>query len=274
MEKIHRMMIEALQNVRKKKPLIHNITNYVTVNACANIELAIGASPIMADEIEEVCDIASVASALVINIGTLNSRTVESMIKAGKRANDRGIPVVLDPVGAGASGYRNKTAMKIMKEVSVSILRGNLSEIAFVCGMSVNTKGVDAAMSDIENKDAVEIAIKTSNKYNCVTALTGATDIVSDGSSTYAIKNGHEMLSRVTGTGCMATALVGAFSGVNTNYLVASTAAIACMGIAGEISYELNGAKGVGSFNTGLFDAVSSLNAETFMERVNINEIN
>lgn len=171
---------KALENVRAQCPLIHNITNYVTVNDVANIVLAVGASPIMADDIAEAGDIASIAGALVLNIGTLNARTVESMVEAGKRANQAGVPVVLDPVGAGASALRNETTARLIKEVKLTVLRGNLSEISFIAGEQSNTKGVDAGEADADN-DAVAIAKKVAKQLGCVVGITGQVDVVSDG---------------------------------------------------------------------------------------------
>lgn len=147
---IAQKVVELLNRLKNKKPLIHNITNYVTVNDCANILLAIGASPIMADDLKESADITSIASALVINIGTLNERTIESMIASGKKANELNIPVVLDPVGAGASSFRNETTKRILEEIKISVLRGNMSEIKFIAGLESETKGVDASESDLK----------------------------------------------------------------------------------------------------------------------------
>ena len=169
-----------LNEVRERNPLIHNITNYVTVNDCANAILAIGASPIMADDIGEVEEIASISSALVINIGTLNQTTIASMIKAGRKANELNIPVVLDPVGAGASTLRNRTVEEILSQVKVAVIRGNLSELSFIAGYEASTKGVDAAKSD-EKYDALEIGKLVANRYSCVVGITGKIDIITNG---------------------------------------------------------------------------------------------
>lgn len=197
-----------LEQVRANVPLIHNITNYVTVNDVANAVLAIGASPIMADDIGEAGDISAISSALVINMGTLNERTIASMIAAGKRANECGVPVVFDPVGAGASALRNNTALKIVSEVKLAVLRGNLSEVSFIAGLDVATKGVDSAAAD-EKNDAVAVAKSVADSLGCSVAITGAIDTISDGKQTVQIRNGHPQLSKVTGTGCMTSALVG-----------------------------------------------------------------
>ena len=265
---------QTLEAVRRSKPLVHHITNYVTVNDCANIALAIGASPIMADAAEEVEDIVSISSALVLNIGTLNRRTVESMLAAGKKANALGIPVVLDPVGAGASGLRNQTIRRLMEEVKISVLRGNLSEIRFVAGLNAAAKGVDVSESDRAGGVEAEIsaAKSVSQKFGCVTAITGATDIITDGERTVLIENGTKLLADVTGTGCMCTTLVGAFCGATRDYLTAAVGGILSMGIAGELASEQAGQSGTGSFHIAIIDAVSRLDAETLSGRAKLHE--
>ena len=262
---------ELLSELRSKKPLIHNITNYVTVNDCANAVLAIGASPIMADDMEEAADITAISSALVLNIGTLNHRTVESMICSGKRANQLGIPVVFDPVGAGASALRNKTTETILSEVKISVLRGNMSEISFIAGLGANTKGVDASEKD-NNNDGAAVGSSVATKLGCVVAVTGAVDIVSDGERVIKISNGHKMLSNVTGTGCMTTALVGSFCGASKDNFTAAVGGVVSMGIAGEIAFEKAGDNGTGSFHIAIIDAISKLTQNDILERAKINE--
>ena len=237
---------KALENVRAQCPLIHNITNYVTVNDVANIVLAVGASPIMADDIAEAGDIASIAGALVLNIGTLNARTVESMVEAGKRANQAGVPVVLDPVGAGASALRNETTARLIKEVKLTVLRGNLSEISFIAGEQSNTKGVDAGEADADN-DAVAIAKKVAKQLGCVVGITGQVDVVSDGTRVAKIENGVKLLGKVAG--------------------------IATMGMAGEISYKAQADRGTGSFHIGIIDAVSRMDGETVKVWAKLHEV-
>ena len=271
MNDITKQAAALLCQVREKTPLVHQITNYVTVNDCANITLAIGASPIMADDIGEAADIAAISSALVLNIGTLNERTIASMLKAGKRANEKNIPVIFDPVGAGASTLRNETTQTILREIKLAILRGNLSEVSFVAGLKATTRGVDASEADLSN-DPTDVARSAAKLLGCVVAVTGAVDVISDGERTVTIHSGHIMLSRVTGTGCMTTALVGAFAGVTADYLTAATAGVAAMGIAGEIAYEKAGEKGTGSFRTVLLDAVSLLNQNSLVQRAKIHE--
>lgn len=260
-----------LYEIREKNPLIHNITNYVTVNDCANAVLAIGASPIMADDNAEVEEIVSISSALVINMGTLNKRTIASMIIAGKKANELNIPVVLDPVGAGASTLRNKTVQEILSQVKIDVIRGNLSEISFIAGFKSSTKGVDTAIVD-EKNDAAGIAKLVSNRYSCVVGITGKVDIISDGIRFAKVANGHKLLSKVTGTGCMTSALVGSFCGVTKDYYTATVAAIATMGISGEIAFEKAGVIGTGSFRINIIDALSNMNNTIFLERGKINE--
>ena len=255
---------KLLNGVRNKKPLVHNITNYVTVNDCANILLAIGASPIMADDIKEATDITKISSALVINIGTLNERTIESMIESGKKANELNIPVVFDPVGAGASDFRNATTKRIVEEVKISVLRGNMSEIKYISGLESATKGVDASESDIHigNEKGINIAKNLAEKLKCTVAITGVTDIISDGKRVAVLENGTKMLANVTGTGCMTTALVGAFCGAGSDYFIGAISGIISMGIAGEIAFEKAGQLGTGSFHIAIMDAISNLNSE------------
>ena len=260
---------EIIKKITAKKPLVHHITNYVTVNDCANITLAIGASPIMADAIEEVQEIVSISSSLVLNIGTLNERTVKSMIAAGKKANKINIPVILDPVGAGASSLRNNTTKDILDKVKINILRGNISEIRYIAGLNADTKGVDASEKDLNSYDeAAEIAYSLAKKQKCVVAITGAVDIVSDGARTVYIENGHKALSNITGTGCMCSSLVGSFNGAAPEMpLHATVSALLCMGIAGEIAYEKAGNIGNGSYRSAIIDAISNIDANTLLER-------
>lgn len=269
-------VVNLLKKLKEKKPLVHNITNYVTVNDCANMLLAIGASPIMADDFREAADITSISSALVINIGTLNERTIESMISSGKKANELNIPVVFDPVGAGASAFRNETTKKILDEVKISVLRGNMSEIKFIAGLDSETKGVDASESDMQggNEEGIRAAEDLARKFGCVVAITGATDIVSDGEKTAILENGTNMLSKVTGTGCMTTALVGGFLGAcesSDEYFIAAVSGILSMSICGEIAEEKAGSIGIGSFHVAIMDAISNLNEEEILSMAKVN---
>ena len=266
---------ELLKKLKEKKPLVHSITNYVTVNDCANILLAIGASPIMADDLKEAAQITSIASALVINIGTLNERTIESMIASGKKANELNIPVILDPVGAGASQFRNETVKRILEEVKISVLRGNMSEAKFIAGLESETKGVDASEEDLnsDNNQGIEVAKSLSQRFNCTVAITGVCDIICDGKRVAVIENGTKMLSSVTGTGCMTTALVGAYLGAcetSEEYFTAAAAGIISMGICGQIAEEKAGSIGLGSFHMAIMDAVSNLNEDIIVKRAKI----
>lgn len=264
------MFEEIMKNVREKTPLVHNITNYVTVNDCANILLACGGSPIMADDVGEVEDITSICNALVINIGTLNERTVASMLKAGRKANELNHPVILDPVGAGASGLRTKTTFELLEKVRFSVIRGNISEIKTVYAGSGNTQGVDAAATDRvteENLDAaIAFAKELSRGTKAVIAITGAIDIVADDRKAYVIRNGHPVMSRITGTGCMLTCVTGAFCAANPEKpLDAAAAAVCAMGLCGELAYEktVSNNGGTSSFRTYLIDFMSNLDAKT-----------
>jgi hydroxyethylthiazole kinase len=264
-----------LNEVRNKKPLVHNITNYVTVNDCANILLAIGASPIMADDIKEAADITKISSALVINIGTLNERTIESMIAYGKKANELNIPVVFDPVGAGASEFRNSTTKRLLEEVKISVLRGNMSEIKFISGLGSTTKGVDASENDARtgNDEGIDVAKNLAKKLQCTVAITGATDIISDGERVVILENGTKMLSNVTGTGCMTTALIGAFCGAGSDYFIGAVSGIISMGISGEIALDKAGKIGTGSFHIAIIDAISNLTSNIIEKMNKIKEI-
>lgn len=271
------MLKKILENVSNQPPLVHSITNYVTVNDCANIVLACGGAPIMADDINEVEEIIGICNALVINIGTLNERTVASMIKAGKEANRLGRPVILDPVGAGASTLRTETVFKLLKEVRFSVIRGNVSEIKTINSGSGTTKGVDADISDAISEDdldgMVAFAKALSQKTGAVIAITGAIDIVADSHKALVIRNGHPMMSRITGTGCMLTTVIGSYCGANPDdLLLATAAAVSCMGLCGELAFAKVEAEqaGTASFRTYLIDAMSQMDAQTLAGGVKI----
>ena len=259
------MFAELFEAVRTQSPLIHNITNYVTVNDCANMVLACGASPIMADDAAEVEDITTICGGLNINIGTLNSRTIESMLKAGKRANALGHPVVLDPVGAGASRLRTETAFRLLDEVKFTVIRGNISEIKTLASGAGTTKGVDADVADQvteENLDsAVAFAKQFAARAGAVIAVTGAIDIVADGEKAYCIRNGHPMMSSITGTGCQLSALTAAFITTNPEKpLEAAAAAVCAMGLAGEIAHgRLTPLDGSATYRNYIIDAIYNM---------------
>ena len=259
------MIGNTLENLRNTSPLIHNITNYVTVNDCANIVLACGASPIMADDCKEVEEITSICAGLNINIGTLNSRTIESMVLAGKKANELGHPVVLDPVGAGASTLRTETANRLLDEVKFTVIRGNISEIKTLASGSGTTKGVDADISDKVTDENIDEVIsftkELSRKTGAVIAITGAIDIVSDDKKAYVIRNGHPMMSSITGTGCQLSAMTAAYVTANKeNTLEATAAAVCAMGFAGEIAHKrLSELDGNSTYRNYIIDAIYNM---------------
>lgn len=262
------MFKDILSNVRNRAPLIHNITNYVTVNDCANILLACGGSPIMSDDIEEVEEITTICNGLNINIGTLSQRTIPSMLAAGKRANELGHPVVLDPVGAGASTLRTGTALKLIEEIKFAVIRGNISEVKTLALGSGSTKGVDADVADIvteKNLDqAVAFAKSFAESKGIVIAITGAIDIVADKDKAYCIRNGHPDMSKITGTGCQLSAMTAAYVTANQeNVLEATAAAVCALGLCGEIAKErMMEEDGNSSYRNYIIDAVCNLTAE------------
>ena len=262
------MFKKMYENVRENCPLIHNITNYVTVNDCANIVIACGASPIMSDDKDEVAEITTICSGLNINIGTLNSRTIESMLIAGKRANELNHPVVLDPVGAGASGLRTQTAMQLLEEVKFTVIRGNISEIKTLASGSGTTKGVDADVADKvteENLDEVIAFTKAfAKRTGAVIAITGAIDIVVDSTKAYCIRNGHSMMSSITGTGCQLSAMTAAFVTANPDHpLEAAAAAVSAMGYAGEVAHSrLTALDGNSTYRNYIIDAIYNMTPE------------
>ena len=258
----------CIENVKKKTPLIHNITNYVTVNDCANILLACGGSPIMSDDKNEVAEITAICGGLNINIGTLNERTVDAMLIAGKKANELNHPVVLDPVGAGASALRTNIANKLIEEIKFTVIRGNISEIKTLAGSSSKTQGVDANVADKvtdENLDnAIAFAKAFSEKAGAVVAITGAIDIVCNSHKAFIIRNGHPMMSNVTGTGCMLSAITAAYVTANPDFTLEATAAAVCsMGLAGEIAYNrLTESGGNSSYRNYIIDAIYNMTPE------------
>ncbi len=262
---------DTLCAVREKKPLIHHITNYVTVNDCANITLSIGASPVMADDAAEVAEMVSFASALVLNIGTLQERTIQSMMLAGKTAKTKGIPVIFDPVGAGATKLRTRTAEQIINEISPNVIRGNMSEIKVLLGSEAGIRGVD---SIADEQDAAEAAHKLAERLQCVVAVTGKTDIIASKDFIYAIDNGHSIMANVTGTGCMATSLTGSCCGAAMEEIVGTAAGILIMGLAGERAFAaLRKGEGTGAFHMRLFDEVYNMTPEKILQGGKITQI-
>ncbi|QIZ08025.1 hydroxyethylthiazole kinase [Priestia megaterium] len=264
-------LYETLEEVRKVNPLVHNITNVVVTNFTANGLLALGASPVMAYAAEEVADMAKIASSLVLNIGTLNPQTVDSMIIAGKAANESGVPVIFDPVGAGATRYRTETAQRIMKEVKVSVIRGNAAEIANVVGEEWEIKGVDAGDA---KGNIIELAITSAQKLNGLVVITGKEDVVSDGKTTYVVSNGHPILTKVTGTGCLLTSVIGAFAGVEKDLLQASVAALTYYGIAAEKAAAKTVEMGPGSFQIEFLNQLALISSEDIITHGSVKKFN
>lgn len=261
-------MTKIIENVRMRKPLIHNITNYVTVNDVANMVLACGASPIMADDQREAEDITSICNGLNINIGTLNERTIQSMILAGKRANALNHPVLLDPVGAGASKLRTETALALMEKIQFSAIKGNISEIKTLSLGSGSTKGVDADIADAvtdENLEQTVAFVKTfARSQKCVVVVTGAIDLVTDGDSCYAIRNGHAMMEKITGTGCQLGGMMTAYITANPEHVLeAAVTAVCAMGVAGEIAYKnLKPEEGNATYRNRIIDSIYHMTDE------------
>ena len=242
-----------IKKVRMKNPLIHNITNIVVANFSANGQLAIGASPVMADAVEEAADMAKIANAVVLNMGTLHSESVKAMLLAGKSANQKGIPVILDPVGVGATSFRTESAKKILKEVKISIVRGNAAEIANIIGESWEIRGVDAGAA---NGNQFQLAKKAAQQLNTVVVVTGKEDFVSNGTNTNIIHNGHPLLTKVTGTGCLLSSVIGAFAAVEENLVEAATSALVFYGVAAEIAATRTEDKGPGSFTNRILKSI------------------
>lgn len=256
-------LVRDLNTVRSKSPLIHNITNYVVMNNTANGLLAVGASPVMAHSLEEVAEMASIASALVINIGTLEPQWVEAMLIAGKTALAKKTPIVFDPVGAGATTYRTKVCKQIIEECKPSIIRGNASEIMALWNANVQTKGVDSTDS---SDSALDPAKALARQTGAVVVVSGQTDYITDGENTRIVENGNPMMARVTGMGCTATAVVGAFAAVNGDMLEAATHGMAVMGIAGEIAARKS--SGNGSLQVNFLDELYNLDEAVIKDNI------
>lgn len=265
-------MKEYLKAMRKKMPLVHFLTNYVTVNDVANMMLASGGSPIMSDDIHEVEDITSICDATVINIGTLNERTIGSMIVAGRKANALGHPVIFDPVGAGASSYRTETTFRLLQEVQFSVIRGNISEIKTVNFGNGSTKGVDADIADAvteENlSETIAFAKKLSKKSKAVIVITGAIDVIANEEQAYVVRNGVADMAKITGTGCMLDGVIaGCVAATPTKALEATVTAVAAFGLCGELAAERTSKMGGGTsmLRSGLIDAMCHLDEDVFM---------
>lgn len=269
------MLGNCLEKVRKTTPLVHNITNYVTVNDVANVLLACGGSPIMSDEPDDVKDITSICGGLNINIGTLNKRSIEAMFLAGERANELHHAVLLDPVGAGASGLRTNTALELMRKIRFDVIRGNVSEIKTLAGQSGTTRGVDADVADVvteENLDSmVAFAKELSRQTGAVIAITGAIDLVADSDRCFVIRNGRPEMSRITGTGCQLSGMMTAYITANPeNKTEAAAAAVCVMGLAGEIGYaNLRSGEGNSTYRNRIIDAIYNMDADTLNRGAN-----
>lgn len=263
---------DAIARVKNISPLVHNITNYVTANPCANITLACGASPVMADEIMEVEDIQSISKGLNINIGTINSNRIESILRAGETAKRLGHPIVFDPVGVGASKFRFEVAMNILKKIKPDVIKGNLSEIRSIWEKKHHSKGVDVSEEDKKHLSLSSAEFMTrelAKELDAVVITTGEVDIISDGRSIVRVFNGHSMMEKITGSGCQLSSVVAAFISANPDCIFeASVSAVITMGISGELAYEnLHENQSCGSYGIKLIDAMSEIDEAIFKER-------
>jgi hydroxyethylthiazole kinase len=257
-----------LERLREQRPLVHNITNYVVMNFTANTLLAMGASPVMAHSVDEVEEMVSLASVLVINIGTLSKQWIESMLRSGRKANQLGVPVILDPVGSGATSLRTNTFRNLVKEVKMTVVRGNASEILSIASDSIKTKGVETAH---DPEHALETAREVAGQIDSVAAITGPVDLITDGIKVIRCSNGHPLLGSVTGTGCAATTTIAAFAGVTEDPLEATSAGLAFFGLAGELAGAR--ANSPGSFMISLIDAMYEIGPEEFQAKARLEMI-
>ena len=262
------MLGNCIENVRKNVPLVHNITNYVTVNDVANVLLACGGSPIMSDEPEDVEDITGICGGLNINIGTLNKSSIEGMYRAGRKANELGHIVLLDPVGAGASALRTNTALGLMNEIAFSAIRGNISEIKTLALGSGTTKGVDADLADAVTEESLDSAVRFAKEFakktGSLIAITGAIDLVADADRCYVIRNGRPEMGRITGTGCQLSGMMTAFLVANPDArLEAAAAAVCAMGLAGEIGWSgMQDGDGNATYRNRIIDAIYNMDGQ------------
>lgn len=259
---------ELFSKVKQRRPLVHHITNQVTINDCANVTLAIGASPVMAVSTEEMEDMIKLADALVINFGTINDALYAAMIRAGRAANKKGIPVILDPVGVGATRYRTEKAYGFLQLVKVNIVRGNSSEVNALIGGEATTRGVDAGELSISNE---ELALQAAKKLNAITVISGKQDVVANDEQIIRIDNGHEWLTNVTGTGCMTGSLIGSFSGATDDWFAAAVAGMSVMSLAGErTKKQLKESDGIGTFRVKLMDEIFQMTGQIWVEEVRL----
>ncbi len=260
-------MQEPLKTIKETRPLIHHITNWVTIYECANITRAFGALPVMAHAPEECADMTRISSALVLNIGTLTNELIDAMILSAKAANEKKIPVVLDAVGVGATKFRDYMAAKIIDSVNIDIIKGNYSEIAKLAGEKAQTKGVETTSI---NADPRKIAQELATSKSCIVVMTGKEDIISNGKKIFVVRNGHELMGSIVGTGCMAASVIGSFAAVNPDHFDAAKDALCYFGIAGELAAEVS--RGPGSFKVNLYDEAFSLTDENAEKMLNFEE--
>ncbi|MEG1000482.1 MAG: hydroxyethylthiazole kinase [Cellulosilyticaceae bacterium] len=255
------MFAKILENTASCHPLVHCITNYISANDCANILLACGASPIMADALQEVEEITSHSNALVLNMGTLNEDKLRSMLCAGQQANRLGIPIILDPVGVGASTFRRNAAKQLLETLHLTVIRGNASEIETLTTYQSVSQGIDVNTTSLESTSLL-FAQELSKKIGAIVVISGATDLITYKRTTYQVFNGHPILTRITGTGCMLTSLIGAYCGANPSSLLEATvAAVGTMGLCAELAYDQteSSQRGTGTLRIRLLDAISLL---------------
>ncbi|WP_346355664.1 hydroxyethylthiazole kinase [Azotosporobacter soli] len=269
---LKQQLAEALERVQAQNPLIHQLTNFVTANDCANVTLALGASPVMADDPGEAAEMSSAADALVLNIGTLDHSRLPAMLLAGQAAAEKGIPIIFDPVGVGATALRSAAAQEIIRCLPLSVIRGNRSEIKQLAGFASVIKGVDAQEDDDEEiNDLPAIARDLAQRLDCVVCVTGRQDLVVDKHRLCLISNGHPFLSRITGTGCMASALIASCCAVCGDPFLGAITGLTVMGVAGETAQAtLREGEGLGTFRLRLFDAISTLTPETFAAKARL----
>ncbi len=266
MEYVNEVIKDLFTQVKEVQPLIHHITNTVTINDCANVTLAIGGSPVMATSVEEVADMAQLAQALVINFGTIDDAMYEAMMLAGQAANKKGIPIVFDPVGVGATPFRTERAKDYLNTVNVSVVRGNASEVFALIGGNAHTRGVDAGDISISSR---ELALEAARKLNAIAVISGKIDYISNGTDVIGIDNGDLLLTKITGTGCTTASLIAAFAGVSTDWFAAAVAGMSTMSIAGELAKkQLKKDEGIGTYRIKLLDQIFLMDGNTWEEGV------
>lgn len=262
------MQTNNIQKLRQKGPLIHNITNIVVANYVANGLLSLGCSPIMSNAIEEMDEIPGICQALVINMGMLTTYQLESMLKAGKSANKNNIPVVLDPVGVGITKFRQESINTLLSEIKFDLIRGNAAEIAYLAQVNWNSKGVDAGSG---NADLSQIAKKVALKYNCIVSISGEVDYISNGKKIAEVYNGTSLFPKITGSGCLLSAVCGAFLTLGKNKFELTLNACTSYAIAGQITQEKLSDNETGQFYIGLLDNLAKLDDKTVQKYTNIN---